>query len=138
MVYPYDGIISNNKKELTVNSHNCCKSQLCYAKWKKPACKYYILYDSNSMTFCKKHNYRGREQSNGVRVRSAEDWLQTGSLRESHGVIKLSCILIMVGSGPTIYRCVKPITVQKKSLYNMLILKTGVKGFKGCVEKVKF
>ena len=68
MAYPYDGIISNNKKELTVNSHNCCKSQLCYAKRKKPASKYYILYDSNSMTLWKKQNYRGREQSNGVRV----------------------------------------------------------------------
>ena len=71
-----------HKKELTVNSHNCCKSQLCYAKWKKPACKYYTLYDSNSMTFCKKQNYRGREQSNGVGVRKVggltADWQPEG------------------------------------------------------------
>lgn len=31
-----------------------------------------------------------------------------------------------------------PSLYTKNQLYNMLILKTGLKGFKGCVEKVKF
>lgn len=40
VIYPYDGILLNNKKECTTNTqNNMHEYQIHYAKWKKPHSK---------------------------------------------------------------------------------------------------
>ena len=46
MVYPYNRILSNNKKEQDADrDYNMDKPQKHYARWKKPDTKEHILYD---------------------------------------------------------------------------------------------
>lgn len=59
MIYPYNGILLNNKKELITDTHNNVgESQMHYAKWKQPVSEGNIIYDSTYLTFWKKQNYK--------------------------------------------------------------------------------
>ena len=42
----YDGILLRNKKEQTAKCNGVDESQNHCAKWKKPAAKEYVVYDS--------------------------------------------------------------------------------------------
>lgn len=62
-----------NKKERTTHKwNNMNKSQKHYAKCKKQDTNCYMQFDSIYMTFWKKQNYRGRNQSRLPRAGQGE------------------------------------------------------------------
>ena len=77
MVYPFNGILFNNKKEqITGICNDMDDSQKDYAKLRKPDSKGYVLYNSIYMTFQKRQIYSKRNQMSGCRRLDIEEGIQ--------------------------------------------------------------
>lgn len=67
VVYPQQEIPLSNKKEQTMNIHNCSDvSQGNYTEWKMPISKANILYNVTYITFLKWQNDNGCDLQEGI------------------------------------------------------------------------
>lgn len=75
VIPPYNGTLPSNEMEHMPDGHsNADKSQVHYANWKNTDTKQYIPYDSISMKFYQRQNFRDRNQIVVFRGQG-RDWL---------------------------------------------------------------
>lgn len=94
-VYPYNRVLTSNKKEWTMGPLSDMDESQKHAKWKKSHSKGYILYDSAHTTFYKRQNYRELKTNQWLPGLGLEGAVGLQSdMSEFPGVMKLFSIII--------------------------------------------